>query len=103
MSNETRPQDELKASPIVMVGVVSAIIIFVIVVGISAVFLIEQKNQVAEKTSPLMPEELRRLKSQQIGEINAYRWISEKDGTVRIPIDRAMELVVTEEARKQGD
>ena len=59
MDNQ-RPQDELRASPIVIAGVVS-----------------------------------------QMGEINSWRWISEKDGVVRIPIDRAMELVVEEEARKR--
>ena len=94
-----RPQDELRASPIVIVGVVSSIIIFVLIVGVSALFLHLQKEAAAEKTSPLMPEELRRLKSQQMGEINSYRWISEKDGVVRIPIERAMELVVEEGGR----
>jgi len=101
MDNQ-RPQDELRASPIVIVGVVSSILLFVLVVGISGLFLYWQKEAATEKSSPLMPEELRRLKSQQMGEINSYRWISEKDGVVRIPIDRAMQLVVTEEALKRG-
>jgi hypothetical protein len=94
-----RPQDELRASPIVIVGIVSAILLFVLVVGTSALFLQWQKDAESAKTSPLMPEELRRLKSQQMGEINSYRWISEKDGVVRIPIERAMELVVEEGGR----
>ena len=100
MDNQ-RPQDELRASPIVIAGVVSSILLFILVVGISGLFLHWQKQEAAEKSSPLMPEELRRLKSQQMGEINSWRWISEKDGVVRIPIDRAMELVVEEEARKR--
>ena len=100
MDNQ-RPQDELRASPIVIVGVVSAILLFILVVGVSGLFLQWQKQEASEKSSPLMPEELRRLKSQQMGGINSWRWISEKDGVVRIPIDRAMELVVEEEARKR--
>jgi len=102
MMDDKRPQDELRASPIVLVGVVSAILLFLLVVFVSGLFLHWEKEVSLEKASPLMPEELRRLRSQQMGEINSYRWISEKDGIVRIPIDRAMELVAREEARKQG-
>jgi len=100
-NEKKRPQDELRASPIVIVGVVSAILFFVIVVGTSALFLYLEKHEATQKTSPLAPEELRRLKSQQMGELGAYRWVSEKDGIVRIPIDRAMELIADEEARKR--
>jgi len=97
-----RPQDELRASPIVIVGLVSSILLFITVVGMSGLFLYWQKQAATEKSSPLMPEELRRLKSQQMGEINAYRWVSEKDGVVRIPVERAMEIIAREEARKPG-
>ncbi|MEN8151282.1 MAG: hypothetical protein ABFS86_15810 [Planctomycetota bacterium] len=99
MEENKRPQDELRASPIVMVGVVSAILLFAIIVGFSGAFLIWEKQEAAKKTSPLAPDELRRLRSQQMGELGAYRWVSEKDGIVRIPVDRAMEIVVREAGR----
>ena len=81
------PQDELRASPIVTVGTVSSILLFILVVGFSALFLYVE-NQAVEKASPLLLEEVRCLKSQQMGEINSYRWISQKEGIVRIPVER---------------
>lgn len=101
-ANPERPQDELRASPIVLVGVVSAILLFFLVVGTSAAFLIWEKEAATEKTSPLLPDDLRRLRNQQMGELGGYRWVSEKDGIVRIPIERAMELVVAEQSGESG-
>ena len=76
--------------------------LFALIVGTSGAFLIWEKQEAASKTSPLLPDDLRRLRNQQMGEINAYRWVSEKDGVVRIPVERAMEIVAAEEAGKAG-
>ena len=38
--------------------------------------------------------ELRGFRQQQMDQLNSYGWISKADGTVRIPINRAMQLLV---------
>ena len=37
--NVERPQDELRASPIVIVGIVGCVLVFVIIVALNALFL----------------------------------------------------------------
>jgi hypothetical protein len=42
------------------------------------------------------------LRSQQLGTIQEYRWIDRDAGTVTIPIERAMEVVVEERGAPAG-
>ncbi|MGH2569756.1 MAG: hypothetical protein ACRDGR_00935 [bacterium] len=47
-------------------------------------------------------DSVRDLRSQQLGKLEEYRWIDRGAGTVTIPIERAMELVVDERAAVTG-
>jgi len=44
----------------------------------------------------------RELRARQLGTIREYRWIDRDAGTVAIPIERAMDLVVEERAKARG-
>ncbi len=84
------------ASLIALVGVVGVILVFVVIVGLQTLFYNVQKAEIEEKVYSQIPEELSRLRSQQLEQLNRYRWIDEKGGVVGVPIDRAMDLVVKE-------
>ena len=45
----------------------------------------------------------RELRAQQLSRIREYRWVDRQAGTVAIPIERAMELIVEERSRAQRD
>ena len=100
-----RPQDEIQATPIVLVGVISAILLFAIIAGLSALFLHLERKEAYSKWSPLDPEALRRNRSRQMEALAAYEYLDQANGIVRIPIERAMELVTEERAgeSKSGD
>ena len=91
-------KDEFRITPIVLVGVVSAILLFVLTVGMSALLLDRQASEVERKSGSTAPELLNRNRNREMSLLHDYRLIDEKKGIVRIPIERAMELVV-EEAR----
>jgi len=100
MKNETeRPQDELRTTPIVLWGVISAIVLVALTVGLSALFLHLEREETEKKRSGTAPASLRMNRSRQLDLINGYRWIDEKNGVVQIEIERAMELVVEEAGR----
>ena len=99
--NVERPQDELRASPIVIVGVVGAVLIFVIIVALTALFLWVEESEIAEKTAGQAPSNLRLSENEQLVILTEYRWIDKEKGIVRVPIDRAIELVLADEARKE--
>ncbi len=82
-----------------LVGIVFAIVLFVVVVFLQAFFYQQQQAENARKVVAVAPEQLSQLRSQQLGELHGYRWVDEKAGIVAIPIGRAMELVVRDGGR----
>jgi hypothetical protein len=91
--------DDVSAGPIVVIGIVGAILVFALIVAMQAVFLREEEKQRQEKVVGVPEEGIRALRADQLGALNGYRWIDEKKGVVGIPIDRAMELLVEESKR----
>ena len=79
-----------------MVGIVGAILLFVIIVALQALFYSMEERELADKVYSQRYEELQRLDADQLEQLNSYGWISEPDGVAHIPIERAMELVVAE-------
>lgn len=77
-----------------LVGIVFAIVLFVVVVFLQAFFYQERQAEHARKVVAVAPEELSQLRAKQLGELHGYRWVDERTGVVAIPIGRAMQLVV---------
>jgi hypothetical protein len=82
----------------VVVGVVFAVLLVVCVVLLQAYFNRAESEENLRKVVAVAPEELSQARADQLGVLNAYRWIDEKAGVVGIPVERAMELVVAERA-----
>ena len=55
---------------------------------------IEKKQYASESTS------LRKLRADEHTKLGNYSWVSQKDGTVRMPIDRAIELTLRDWNRR---
>lgn len=81
-----------------LIGIVSAILLFVIIVVLQAFFYRAEQGELERKVLTQPYEALQRLDAQQLEQLNSYGWVNEAEGTVRIPIERAMELVAAETA-----
>ena len=79
----------------VVAGIVGAVLLFVLVVTLQAVFYRAERAEVVRKGAE--PDELAQVRAAQQELLNGYRWVDEKQGVVRIPIARAMELVAERE------
>ena len=79
-----------------VVGIISAIALFVIIVLLQAWFYSAEENERERKITSQPYEELQKLDNNQLERLNSYGWISEPDGVAHIPIERAMELVADE-------
>jgi FlaG/FlaF family flagellin (archaellin) len=82
-----------------VVGVIGAILLFVIIVALQALFYSMQEEELARKVYSRPNETLQRLDAEQLEQLSSYGWISEPEGVVHIPIERAMELYVEEQGR----
>ena len=76
-----------------IVGIVSAIALFVVIVLLQGLFYAMQEGELERKVWSQTSEELRALDADQLKQLNSYGWVSEPDGIAHIPIDRAMDLV----------
>ncbi len=77
-----------------IVGILGAVLLFVIIVGLQALFYSMESRELARKVTEDPYEPLQRLDADQLELLNSYGWVDQQAGIARIPIDRAMELVV---------
>lgn len=77
-----------------VVGIVGAILLFVIIVGLQALFYRMEGQELARKVYDQPYQELQQLDADQLEVLNSYGWVDQQQQIARIPIERAMTLVV---------
>jgi hypothetical protein len=80
----------------ILVGITGAILVFVLIVALQALFYHVQENAVRQKTYPEAPAELSRVQAEQLEHLNSYRWVDKEKGIVGIPIEEAMKQVAAD-------
>ncbi len=79
-----------------LVGIVFAILLFVVVVLLQAFFYQAEQQENVRKVVAVAPEQLSRLQAEQGELLHSYKVVDQQKGVVAIPIDLAMKLVVSE-------
>ena len=82
-----------------VVGIVFAILLFVVVVFLQAFFYRQEAGETKRKVVAVAPGELAELRAQQQEALHTYRWVDVDRGAVTIPIERAMELLIRDGCR----
>jgi hypothetical protein len=95
--------EDPSAGTTVVVGIVGAIVFFVIIVALQTLFYKVEQSQTVSKVYETDPQELSRLRADQLEQLHGYRWIDQQQGVVAIPIDVAMEQVVRELADERAE
>jgi len=83
-----------------LVGIVFAIVLFVVVVLLQAFFYRAEQEENVRKVVAVAPQELLQLRAQQQELLHSYKVVDQQKGVVAIPIDLAMKLVVQEAGRR---
>jgi len=79
-----------------VVGIISAILLFVIIVALQALFFSAEQRELEAKVYSQPHQALQQLDARQLELLGSYGWVSETEGVVHVPIHRAMELIVAE-------
>ena len=88
--------DDPNVAASAVVGIISAIVLFVIIVLLQTWFYQAEEGERFRKIYSQPYEELQKIDNEQLERLASYGWISEGDGVAHIPIDRAMQLVADE-------
>jgi hypothetical protein len=89
--------DDPNVAASAVVGFISAILLFVIIVMLQAVFYRAEQSELLRKVYSQPNEALQQLDAVQLEQLNSYGWANQAEGVVHIPIERAMELVAAED------
>jgi len=83
------------------VGVVGAVLLVIIIVGLTAIFNRVVADERYAKETLVEPAARLLYEADQAGKLTDYGWVDETNGVVQIPIERAMELVVRERSTSE--
>ncbi len=88
--------DDVKTSTITLVGVISSILTFVIIAAAQVLYYKYQDDEMQRKEvdTPILTSD--RIVEAQFTELNNYGWVDRDNGVVSLPIERAMQEVLTQ-------
>ena len=79
-----------------VVGVISAIGLFVIIVLLQTWFYRAEEDERYRKVYSQPYQELQKVDNEQLERLGSFGWISEGDGVAHIPIEQAMKIIAEE-------
>ncbi len=88
--------DDPNVAASAVVGIISAILLFVIIVVLQAYFYGAEQSELERKVWSQPYQALQQLEANQLELLNSYGWVSEAEGTVHVPIERAIDLIAAE-------
>lgn len=83
---------------IVMWGVGFTVVVMAMLIWLHSWFYVVRNDVVQERVLSVKDPRLQELRDLEHEELTTYGWVDKDQGVVRIPIDRAMDLVVKESA-----
>ena len=89
---------DINLALIVTCGFVAAMLLIVLVIGIQAWFYHAHEAEFERKVVNTPYTELQSLKERQVGTLNSYRHVDQKQGLVQIPIEVAIKQYVQRRA-----
>lgn len=94
------PQDDPSAGPTAYVTAIFVVVVIITVVALTAYFGRVSSQETAVKIVQPESATLAAVRAEQLARLADYRVVSADSGLVALPIERAMELVAEELARK---
>ena len=88
--------DDPNVAASALVGIISAIGLFVIIVLLQTWFYRAEEDERYRKVYSQPYQELQKVDNNQLERLGSFGWVSEGDGVAHIPIEQAMKLVAEE-------
>ncbi len=89
---------EVNAKAVGIFIVVAVVMIVAIIGGVQFYFDSIQAREIFEKVGAPVSDDLRDLHAREDGQLGSYGYMNKDEGSVRLPIRRAMELLATDAA-----
>jgi len=90
-----------RSGAIALVGAATVILLVLIILGVQAYYDHARDQQIFVKQLQPVSEDLKALRAREDADLNSYRYIDRAKGAVRLPINRAMDLLIEEAHAKR--
>lgn len=82
---------------VIGIAVLTTIVVLIaMVAGTYHLFDVTIREEIQKKVLSVESTQLRQLRVEEQGKISRYQWVNQKAGVVRVPVDRAAELILAE-------
>ena len=98
---ESKDSDGLNTPVIAVVGFVSAVLTFALIVAVQVLYYQVATAETDRKVIAVRAEEADDQLAQQDAKLARYGWVDHAQGRVAVPVERAMELVVRDLQEQQ--
>lgn len=87
---------EPRTGVIALVSTVTIVVLILIIVGVYYLYMVAYESVEYQQYTGVASKELQAIHDREEEQLNRYAYINKEKGVVRIPIDRAMEIVASE-------
>jgi hypothetical protein len=89
-------RDDTKVSSVFIAGLVGVLSVAALIVLLQVLYYQTLQREETAKVTNQHAEEAATVAAEEMARLKEYRWVDRQKGLAAIPIDRAMDLVVTE-------
>ena len=87
---------DIKVGVLAAFGLVTIIVLVIVIFAVQTYYDHFREQQVYQKVLVPVSDDLRNLRAREDTQLHSYRYIDRGKGTVRLPIERAMEIFASE-------
>lgn len=98
-NNSGYEKRDVNVKKLILWGIAGIVIVVISLVVLTEYFLITKEDYYYQAVEKPRSQELMELRERETEELNSYELIDEEKGIYRIPIKRAMELIVDENSK----
>lgn len=88
--------DRPRLAAILGASAATVLLLGLVVVGVNELFRQMMTSEIEAKVLSRPSSELRELRAEEEAKLGRYQWVSKKDGVVRVPLARAVELTLAD-------
>jgi hypothetical protein len=92
-------KEDVNSGLILVIGAISSVLVIVVVIGLQAWFLYEERRETDAKAATSVNLELENLKTEYQSKLQGYRWVDREKQIAAIPLDQAKKILVSNKGK----
>jgi hypothetical protein len=92
-------KEDVNSGLIFVIGAISSVLVIVVVIGLQAWFLYEERRETDSKAATSVNLELENLKTDYQSKLQGYHWVDRDKQIASIPLEQAKKLLISNKGK----